>query len=233
VSSVSGAGTLGFSAAAYEVGEDGVTATFTVVRSNGSTGQVGVNYATTDKTAKAGTEYSSTTGTLTFAGGETSKTFTVPIIDDTSVDGKKTFTLTLSAPTGGAVLAAAPAVTVAIGDNESATFGSGTFVFSRASYQATEGDGVVVLTVNRLGGTKNTVAVAYATTNGTAISTQDYTAVSGSLTFEPGEQSKTLSILVLRDTYSDSGEYFTVTLSNPTNGAQVDSPNVASITVYE
>jgi len=231
-SSVNGAGTLGFSAAGYEVSEDIVTATFTVVRTNGSTGQVGVNYATTDKTAKAGSEYATTTGTLTFAAGETSKTFKVPIIDDAAypvVDGKKTFTLTLSAPTGGAALATPVLVTVAIADNEASAFGSGSFVFSRASYQVTEGEGTVLLTVNRLGGTKNTVTVSYTTTNGTAISSQDYTITNGTLTFEPNESSKTFSIPISTDTYSDSGEYFTVTLSN----AQLGDPNVTSVTIYD
>lgn len=235
-SSVAGAGVLEFSAAGYEIAENGGSLSVTVTRTNGTSGQVGVNYATADKTGKAGTDYASTSGTLTFAGGETSKTFSVPIIDDSdspAVDGKKTFGLTLSAPTGGAGLGTSVTVTVGVTDNESATAGSGTFMLSRSSYQATEGDGKVILTINRAGGSKITGSVGYFTTNGSAISGQDYTTANGTITFLAGESSKTLTLSISRDSYADGGEYFTVTLQNPSNGAALGEPSVTSVTIYE
>src|SRR5204862_7228603 len=94
------AGTLHFSAPGYSVVENQGTATITVTRTNGSAGSVSVNYATSNGTATAGSDYTATSGTLTFAAGETSKTFTVPIINDTAVENAETFTLTLSSPTG-------------------------------------------------------------------------------------------------------------------------------------
>lgn len=232
-SQAAGAGTLGFSALAYEALENAGNITVTVARTGGSTGQVSVSYATSDKTAKAGAEYGTTNGTLTFATGETSKTFTVALIDDTAVDGKKTLTLTLSAPTGGAGLSTATA-TLGIADDESAgSFGSGTLMFSKSTYQATEGDGIATLTVNRVSGTLHTVSVSYAAVSGTALPGQDYTNTSGTLTFQPGEQSKTFTVPVIRDSVSDSGEYFTVNLSAPTGGAVVDSPSSVLVYIYE
>lgn len=231
-SQAAGAGTLGFSALAFEALENAGSATVTVARTGGSTGQVGVSYATSDKTAKAGAEYGTTNGTLTFASGETSKTFTVALIDDTALDGKKSLTLTLSAPTGGAGLGTATAL-LGIADDELGSFGSGTIMFSKSTYQATEGDGIATLTVNRVSGTLHTVSISYATVAGTALPGQDYTNTSGTLTFLTGEQSKTFTVPILRDSVNDSGEYFTVNLSAPTGGAIIDMPNAAAVYVYE
>src|SRR5262249_43283100 len=79
-------GALQFSSRMYAVNENGGTATITVTRTGGSDGSVTVNYATSNGTATAGSDYTATSGTLTFAAGETSKTFTIPILDDTLVE---------------------------------------------------------------------------------------------------------------------------------------------------
>ena len=62
--------------------------------------RVTVDYATSDGTAVAGSDYTATSGTLTFAAGESSKTVNVPILDDTVDEGSETFTLRLSNATG-------------------------------------------------------------------------------------------------------------------------------------
>jgi hypothetical protein len=114
-------GTLALSAATYSVAENGGSLTVTVTRTSGTTGAVSVNYATSDGTAKAGVKYTAVSGTLTFADGSSaSQTFSVPIIDNTVVDGNMTFNVTLSGVTGGATLGASSAV-VTIVDNEGPT----------------------------------------------------------------------------------------------------------------
>src|SRR5206468_2784305 len=100
------AGSLQFAAATSGVREDAGTATITVSRTGGSTGAVSVNYATADGTAKAGTDYTATQGTLSFASGQNSATFTVPLLHDPKSDGPETINLTLSLTTGGAALGA-------------------------------------------------------------------------------------------------------------------------------
>ena len=62
-----------------------------------------VSYATADGTALAGTHYTATSGTLTFAPGETSKGILVPTLDDGTADPTRYFTVTLSNGTGGAI----------------------------------------------------------------------------------------------------------------------------------
>ncbi len=74
----------------------GATADFRVSMGRAAAGTVTVDYATEDGTATAGTDYTATSGTLTFAAGETSKTVSVPVIDDAVDEGRETFTLRLS-----------------------------------------------------------------------------------------------------------------------------------------
>lgn len=107
-------GALQLSTADATVAEDGGSVTLTVQRVNGSDGAVSVNFATQDGTAAAGSDYTSTSGTLTFAAGSTSQAITVPILRDTVAESSETFTVALAGPTGGAVLGAPTTATVTI-----------------------------------------------------------------------------------------------------------------------
>ena len=82
---------------------------FRVTLESASSATVTVNYATADGTAVAGEDYTATSGTLTFAPGETEKTVSVAITDDTVEDSGETFRLVLSDPSG-ATLADSDAV---------------------------------------------------------------------------------------------------------------------------
>jgi uncharacterized protein len=82
-------------------GNSGVTyANFTVTLSFAPTSTVTIDYATSNGSATAGSDYLAGSGTLTFAAGETVKTVSVPIIGDTVLEGSETFTVTLSNPSG-------------------------------------------------------------------------------------------------------------------------------------
>src|SRR5204863_2536358 len=106
---------LSFSSASYTVAENEGSASITVVRSNYLAQLVSVNFSTANGTALAGLDYLGTNGTLTFGAGETSKTFTVRLLDDTIREEDETVSLRLSDPTGsGAVPGATPAATLTI-----------------------------------------------------------------------------------------------------------------------
>ena len=77
---------------------------FEVTLSPAATTRVTVDYATVSGTASALSDYTPVSGTLTFEAGETLKTVSVPIVDDTVEDSGETMTLTLSNATGGAVI---------------------------------------------------------------------------------------------------------------------------------
>jgi hypothetical protein len=88
-------------------GNAGTAATvFTITLSAAAASPVTVNYATADGTALAGTDYLAAAGTLTFAAGQTTKTVTVTVNGDTTVEPAETFSLGLSAP-GAATIAKA------------------------------------------------------------------------------------------------------------------------------
>ena len=72
------------------------TLDFVVSLSRATSGTVTVAYATSDGSAAAGADYTATGGTLSFAAGETSKTVSVPVLDDAHDEGEETLTLTLS-----------------------------------------------------------------------------------------------------------------------------------------
>ena len=105
-----------WTASSYVVNEQGGSAVLTATRSANSTGNVTVSYATAPGTATAGADYTHTTGTLSWADGDSSaKTITIPITADALVEGTETFTVTLSSPSGGVVVDPAT-TTVTIAD---------------------------------------------------------------------------------------------------------------------
>ncbi len=114
------AGSLQFSSPTYSVSESGPVATLSVTRTGATGVAVGVSYATSNGTATAPGDYTDKTGTLSWAAGDgAAKTITVPIIDDALVEGNETFKVTLSAPTGGALIGNPNPAIVTIADNDS------------------------------------------------------------------------------------------------------------------
>jgi len=114
-----GAGELSYSDFKFFADENGGTADVTVSRGVGSSGPVSVSYATEDLSAIAGTDYTAVSGILTWAAGETaSKTFTVPILDDSSANRTKLVRLTLTSPDGGASLGDQDTAVVVITDDD-------------------------------------------------------------------------------------------------------------------
>ena len=91
-------------AKAYEGTDTSLDFTVTLDRPSGVTGTVTVAYATEDGTAKAGDDYTATSGTLTFTGTDAEKTVSVPLIDDMEEDGGEWMALVLSDPTGGVAI---------------------------------------------------------------------------------------------------------------------------------
>ena len=115
-------GRVQFGAPAYSVGEKQGSVVVPVIRTSSSSGEIHVDYETLNGTGLAGGDYESTSGTLTFHNGEVSKTISIPILDDSIAEGERTFKITLSHPTGGAVLGSPSMAVLTIEDDDRPDF---------------------------------------------------------------------------------------------------------------
>src|SRR2546430_17581998 len=98
--------------------------------------------------------------------------------------------------------------------------------FSASDVSVVEGNAGTVnadFTVTLTGESRNPITVDYATVDGTAVAGTDYIAASGTLTFEPGAVSKTITIAVMSDTAVERNESFLLKLSNATGGGLADA----------
>lgn len=115
-----GAGSIQLASDAELALEADGTVTLTVDRTGGTTGAVSVDWATQDGSAIGGQDFTTATGTLSWAAGdEAAKTIVVTILDDTDEETEETFEVALSNTTGGAVLGSPSSATVTIFDNDS------------------------------------------------------------------------------------------------------------------
>ena len=106
----------------------------------------------------------------------------------------------------------------------------GPLALAVADAEAREGvDPAVVFTVSLTRASTRSVTVDYATTDGTASAGEDYTATSGTLTFEAGTVEQTVSVPVLDDASDEGEETFTLTLSNPTGAVLADAEATGTI----
>ncbi|MTV49986.1 leucine-rich repeat protein [Heliobacillus mobilis] len=224
-------GQLQFSQPSYLIVEDAGTATITVERINGSDGTVSVHYATNDGTAKDGEDYTATTGEIAFGYGETSKTFTIPVIDDAEYRGDRTAILTLSSPTGGATLGTVTTANLTISDNELPH--AGKLQFNTGTYTVKENDAGINIIVSRTDGSDGTVTIHYATSDETAKAGTDYVTISGELTFFQGEIAKTIPISLLDDSSYTGDRVAVVSLSNPTGGATLGEMSQARVSIVD
>jgi uncharacterized protein (TIGR03437 family) len=207
------------------VSESAANASFTVTLSTPSTLTVTVDYATSNGTATAGADYQSTSGTLTFAPGETTKSIPVPIINDTLDEPSETFFVNLSNASNGTILDNQGQGTIT--DNDAAP------TISINDTTVTEGDsGTTNATFNVTlsAASSFTITVNYATADGTATAGTDYQSTSGTLTFNPGQTTQTILVPVNGDTTFEQNETFFVNLSTPVNATILDNQGQGTIT---
>ena len=225
----SGSGVLELASADYGVIENGGNANITINRLNGSTGEVSVNYSTSDGMAKAAQDYTETKGTVVFNDGEISKTISIPILDDTIKESAENFYFNISEPTGGATLGSIISSNITIADDEIQK--SGIVEFGSFDYDVSSTSGKAEITVDRTNGSDGAVTVDYATSNGTATEGVEYTSTSGTLTFNSGETTKTFYVPINKAAISSGSKNFNITLSNPTSGAMLGAKSTTVVNI--
>ena len=323
---------------------DGAVLAFTAILSHASSRTVTVDYATSDGTAVAGSDYTAASGALTFNAGDTSQTVQVTVLTDSEDESQETLTLTLSNPSQATLDDATGTGTIENGESSSgiqedppaetpvvlltASFANvpadhdgSNFTFdltfsenveagyarirdhaftvtgatidsasritqgsnqgwnvevnptgngavtitlpettdcdasgaictddsrklsrstsatvagppaisvSDATVQEAEG-AVLVFTATLSHASSRTVTVDYATSDGTAVAGSDYTAASGTLTFNAGDTSQAVQVTVLTDSEDESQETLTLTLSNPSQATLDDATGTGTI----
>lgn len=203
-----------------------ITAVFTLTLAPTSTAPISVTYLTINETAIGGVDYTPVSGTLTFNPGELTKTIGVSITGDLDDESNETFRVDLF--TSAAVdLLDAQAVGTII-DNDGLSELS---IADQSILEGNSGSKSMPFIVTLSPVSNSIVTVTYATVAGTAIPGGDFTTASGTLVFQPGQISKTISISVTGDLIDEGvSEAFTVQLSNPINATLADGSATGTIT---
>ena len=225
------AGVLNFSSPVYTVNEYETNIIITVTRSGGSGGFVSVNYYTSDGIAQAGLDYRPMSGSISFADGETNKTFSVPILQDYLDETNETVILTLANATGGAVLGGTSTSTLTI---QNTRLINGNLNFAATNYTVNESNLVARVTVTRSYGSNGPITVNYRTIDGTALAGSDYIPVTNTLAWASGDASaKTFSVTLVNDTVVEEKEFFNALLFSPAGGATLGGRTNTTVTVLD
>jgi hypothetical protein len=200
-----------------------------------------VQLSTTNGTATSGSDYQALTPPTfaTFDVGASSATFAVSVIQDATVEPDETFFLNVLPCNSNIVVSRSQAVATILNDDPPATM-----QFSPATYSVDEGAQDAVLTVTRTGNLSLPSTVIYSTgdnsgpnscnaaATGTASSRCDYLSLIGTLNFAANESSRTVTVPLIDDSYSEGDENFFVMLSSPTGGL-LGSTSVATVTIKD
>ncbi len=198
------------------VAENGGTQLFTATLSSPQTYSVSFHYQTNDYYATAGTDYVATSGVLTFAPGQTTKTFTVSILDDNLNEYPESYYVSLD---NAQHVNAAQPMTISnnysyayIDDNDPILS-----ISTTAPDTLSESGGAQWFTINMSSPQTYSVSVQYQANSNSAVAGTDFVATNGTLIFAPGETSKTLSVTLLNDYLNEGVESFYVSIDSAKN----------------
>ncbi len=198
-------------------------ARFVLTLSKASATPVTITFATANDTALARSDYRALTGSITFIPGETRKEVAVAQVDNATREQTERFFLNLTGATG---------ATIADGQGIATIEDDDIGRFSIADASITEGNSgtkVMTFTVTLSKPQADSVSTRFATVDGTAVAGSDYIARSGTLTFLPGEVTKTIGITIIGDTRVEADESFLLRLTNPVRAAYADAEATGTI----
>jgi large repetitive protein len=187
---------------------------FTVTLSTASGQEVDVDYATSDGSATAGADYASASGTAVIPAGATSTSVDVVLIGDATYETDEDLTILLTAPFNASILDGVAMGTIT--DDDAVP------TVSIADTTVSEADPKATFPVTLDHPSAMSASVEWTTSNGTATAGLDYVAASGTVVFDPGETSRTVSVDMVPDDALEPAETFAVSLSAP-SGAQLGS----------
>ena len=190
---------------------------------------VTVDFNTVDQSAVQGEDYQSTTGTITFGPDEQTQTITIPLIDSERLEMDETFLVNLTN-----LQAGSRPVTIGDAQAEVRIVDRQTTV-SIDDVSVDEAAGTATLTVTLDRPVDTGISVDYATVDQSAIDSDDYTAVSGTLNFAAGEVSKTITVSIFDSLIVEGNETFLVDLTNLQSSGRnvIFTDNQARVTIQD
>ncbi len=201
------------------------TLTFTVSLARAGDQPVTVRYATSAGSATAGADYTHVSGALTFPPDSTTRTVSVPVLDDALDEPDETLTLMLSSAAG-ALLADGVAVGWIVDDDPAPAIA----VSDASGAEGQSGWALQAFDVSLTGLSAATVSVSYATSPGTASAGSDYQHVAASLAWAPGTNAtKTVWVPVAGDRVAESDETYTLDLAAPVAASLADPQGLGTI----
>jgi YD repeat-containing protein len=206
-------------------GDNTGNATFTLTLSSASGRSLSVDYQTNNGNAYAGTDYSSSAGTITFAPGVTTRELSVPTIGDTVEESEENFWVYLQNGVNVVIVDTQGWATIA--DDDARPIAS---IYDVTVGEGSSGTTNASFTVNLSFASQRTITVNFATSNTTAIAGHDYVAYSGIATFAPGVTTQPIAVSVLGDTIVENTETFSMNLSNPVWATISDAQGIGTIT---
>jgi ribosomal protein L35AE/L33A len=228
-------GTLQFSSATFNAGENGAITTITVTRTGGGAGAASVQFsnpaggtATGGASCAPGVDYTPPSGsTLNWSDGDTSvKSFTVTLCDDDLFEGNEIVNLLLSNATG-ATLGSPTSATLTINEDETPP---AIRINDVSLIEGNSGTTNFTFTVSLSNASAQSVDLKFATANGTATAGSDYQARALSqMTFTAGQISQSITVAVIGDSTLEPNETFFVNLSDVSGAAVADSQGLGTI----
>ena len=230
--------------------EEGGMARFEVRLAPSNDQTVTVAYSTTDGTAAAGTDYTAQSDTLTFPASQTAVTMTISVqtTDDDEQESDERFMVILSSPSGATLNDDTGEGTIIDNDGDGGGGNGGgngggggggggdgsrdvgelpTLSIDDAT--VVEGD-LAKFEVTLSEAATAVVMVDYSTVDGTAVARSDYTTTSGTLSFEQGEERKTILVPTVQDATAEETEVFTMQLSSPSGATVANGTGTGTIT---
>ena len=222
------------------ISESGGSATITFTRSGATGGAASVAWTTSNGTAIGGSDFTSGSGTVNFLAGETTKTISIPIINDAIAEGTETFSVTLSSATGATI--GTGTATVTINDNDAAglIISSTTLTTTEAgqdasftvklSSQPTSDVTITVSSGNTGEGTVGPTTLTFTASNWNTPQTVNVTHVDDFI--NDGDVSYSVSLSAASSDATYQGKTGTVSVTNIDNDT-ASSISIADVTISE
>lgn len=201
--------------------------TFTVsLSAPAGPGGVTFDIATANGSATGGVDFTATSLTgQTIPAGSSTYTFTVPVNGDLLNEPSETFFVNVTNAVN-AVVVDGQGVGTVVNDDPLPSLAINDVSLTEGNSGTTN----AVFTVTLSAASGQTVTVNYASADGTAAQPGDYTATSGTLTFTPGQTTRTITVPVIGETVPEANETFFVNLFGATNAIIVDNQGLGTIT---